>query len=157
MTTAAPPKLRTPARPTRGARRSGYVAAAAINLAILWLLLIAPGWERATFLTEDFARLTGLLTASLLAGVVANVVYLVTDPPWLRRLGDAVTAAFACAVLAGTWVIFPFELTGGWTTWGTTLRAAVGFLAVATAVGVLVNLAALLRLTLASSGAAHRS
>jgi hypothetical protein len=153
MTATTPAKHRAPTRPTRGARRGGYVAAAAINLAILWVLFVAPGWEELNLLTDEFVAITGVLTVSLVAGVVANAVYVVTDPPWVKRIGDAVTAALACAVLVRTWMVFPFELTGGWETWGTTLRAVVGFLAVATAIAVLANVAGLFRSIL---GAAPR-
>jgi hypothetical protein len=153
MTSVAPSKVRAPSRPPRGARRSGYVAAAAINLVLLWLLHVTPGWEQLAFLTDEFVAITGLLTASFVAGVVVNVVYVLADPPWFRRLGEASTAAFACAVLARTWAVFPFELTGWWAGWDTTLRAVVGFLTVATAIAVLANLADLLRQALRSAPA----
>jgi hypothetical protein len=136
---------RAPARTHRGARRTGYVAATAVNLGLLWLLHVAPGWEAVTFLTAGFAGVTGLLTASLVAGVLVNLLYVVTDPPEVKRLGDAVTAAFACAVLARTWALFPFDLAGRWAGWDTALRVVLGFLTVVTAIAVIANLAELLR------------
>jgi hypothetical protein len=152
-TRTRPPTL-TPARPParargqtpRGVRRTGYAIAALVNLALIWLLLVTPGWERLTFLTGAFTEVTGLLTASLVAGVLVNLLYAVTDPPWVKRLGDATTAALACAVLARTWALFPFELAGRWTGWDTALRVALGFVTVATALAVLANLSELLRL-----------
>jgi hypothetical protein len=156
MTATTTRGVRVPARPSRGTRRFGYLAAAAINSTLVWLLLVAPGWERLTFLTGDFASLTGVVTASLVAGVTVNLVYVVADPPWLKRLGDATTAAFACVVLARTWARFPFELTGGWSSWTTTLRFVLLFLAIATAVAVLANLGELLRLVVGAAPAQDR-
>jgi hypothetical protein len=146
MTAATTPEVRTPTRPSRGARRSGYLAAAVINAILVWLLLVAPGWEQLTFLTDDFASLTGIVTASLVAGIIVNLAYVVADPPWVKRLGDATTAAFACVALFRTWAVFPFELTGGWSGWDTTLRFVFGFLAIATAIAVVVNVAGLIAL-----------
>jgi hypothetical protein len=153
---AAPPTLHAPTRPRRGARRVGYVATTAIDLLLLWLLHVAPGWEGLTFLTAEFAGVTGLLTASLVAGAVINLAYLAADPPWLKRLGDAATAALACAVLARVWSVFPFALTGGWVGWESTLRGVLLFLTIATAIAVLANLAELLRLVLGTASTARR-
>jgi hypothetical protein len=148
MVTTATPGTRAPTRPSRGVRRGGYLAAAALNAILIWLLLVAPGWERLTFLTEDFASLTGPVTASLLAGGLVNLVYVLVDPPWVKRLGDATTAAFACVALARTWSVFPFDVADGWVT---VLRPFVGFLTVVTAISVLANLALLLRSTLGAA------
>jgi hypothetical protein len=128
-------------RAPRGARRAGYLFGAAINLALIWLVNVEPGWQWLTFLTDDFARVVGLVTASLLVGAAPDLVYIAYDPAWVKRLGDAITAAFACVILARLWAIFPFDL-GTWSGgWETALRIALGFLAVVTGIAVVANLA----------------
>jgi hypothetical protein len=149
MVATTPPRARPPARPpartSPATRRTGYVLAIIVNLTLVWLLHVTPGWEALTFLTPAFGEVTGLLTASFLAGAVVNLVYVAADPPWVKRLGDAATAALACAVLARTWATFPFDLAGRWVGWDTTLRGVLGFLTIATALAVLANLGELAR------------
>jgi hypothetical protein len=140
MTTATPATQQRRPRPPRSARRFGHVSAAMVNLVLLWLLNVAPGWEWLPFLTADFASLVGLINASLIVGVVIDLAYVIDDPPWAKSLGDAVTAAFACAIFIRTWANFPFDL-GSWSGWEPALRVLIGLLAIATAIGVVASLA----------------
>lgn len=118
----------------------GYLLAAAINVVLLWLLLVEPGWRRLGFLTDDVTAVLGWVTVSLLAGVAVNLALVGYDPPWARRAGDALTAAVAAVALARIWVVFPFDL-GTWSGWETALRVALGLACVGTAIGALANLA----------------
>jgi hypothetical protein len=145
-TAAVVRRPRQPAeRPPRGARRVGYASAAVVNLVLIWLLNVAPGWEWLTILTDEFASLVGLITASLVVGAAIDLAYVVADPPWMKRLGDAITSAFACVILARTWAIFPFDLDDWWSGWENLLRIGIGFLTVVTAIAVVVNLVLLIR------------
>ena len=144
-TTATSPPGRPIRRPRRGARRLGYALSAAINLVLLWLVNISPGWEIVPFLTDDFARVVGYVNASLVVGVVTNLVYVAADPWWARRLGDAITAAFALIVLLQLVAVFPFDLGTGWSGWSTVLRTGLALACVGTAIGVLANLVQFVR------------
>jgi hypothetical protein len=79
---------RTARRPPRSARRVGYVLGLAINLLLLWLVTVDPGWRFVPFLTEDFVAVLGLVIVSLLVGAAINLVYLAADPRWLKHLGE---------------------------------------------------------------------
>ncbi len=142
-TTGMPP-ART-RRPPRGTRRLGYLLSAAVNLVLLWAVNIAPGWGIVPFLTEDFARVVGVVNASLLVGVITNLVFVAADPMWLRRLGDAITAAFALVVLLQLVTVFPFDLGTGWSAGETILRTLLALACLGTAIGVLANLVQFLR------------
>lgn len=142
-TTGIPPTQTR--RPPRGARHLGYVLSAVVNLVLLWVVNIAPGWAIVPFLTEDFARVVGVVNASLLVGVVANLVFVAADPIWVRRLGDAITTAFALVVLLQLVTVFPFDLGAGWSGWEAIVRTVLALACVGTAIGVLANLAQLLR------------
>jgi hypothetical protein len=144
-TTGTSPPVRSARRPPQGARRFGYALSAGINLALLWVVNISPGWGIVPFLTDDFARVVGVVNASLLVGVVSNLVYLAADPVWLRRLGDAITAAFALVVLLQLVTVFPFDLGTVWSGWETVLRTGLALACVGTGIGVIANLAQLLR------------
>ena len=142
---ASPPPLRPPRRPSRSARRAGYLLAMLINLGLLWLVNVAPGWEALPFLTAEFIRVVGFVNLSLLVGAAVNLGYLLADPEWAKRLGDAVTAAIALGVLLQLLTVFPFDLGPDRSGWETILRTVLALACVGTAIGIIASLAQLLR------------
>lgn len=110
---ASPPPVR---RPGVGARRLGYLVAAAVNALLLYLVNARPGWEAVPFLTDDTRLVLGAVDASLLAGLLANLLYVVADPCRLRAGGDAVTTALALYAMVRVWQVFPFDVASGWDT-----------------------------------------
>lgn len=133
-------------RPSPAARRFGYGVGAGINAVLLWLVNVTPGWWWVPFLTEEFGRVAWLITVSLLVGVVVNLGQLAFDPPWVRRLGDTVTAAFGVVIFWRLWSIFPFELGSGWAGWTTPLRIVLLLVMIGTAIGLVASFAQFLRL-----------
>jgi hypothetical protein len=125
-------------------RRVGYVVGAAVNALLVWLVNVEPGWRWLPFLREDFTAVLGWVNVSLAVGVMVNLVYVAADPLWLKRLGDAVTAAFAFMVLLRLTTAFPFDL-GGWAGWETSLRVLLVLGCVGTAIGVVASLAETIR------------
>ncbi|HET6967379.1 MAG TPA: hypothetical protein VFI44_03830, partial [Ornithinibacter sp.] len=109
----SPPRHERP-RPGPGQRRFGYLVAVAVNALMLYLVNRSPGWEAVPFLTEATPEVLGLVNASIVAGIGANVVYLVRDPDWLRALGDVVTTAVGLAALVAIWRVWPLDLASGW-------------------------------------------
>lgn len=120
MTTVEPrgtARRRSPKpRPGPGVRRFGYVVAAAVNAALLYLVNVRPGWDAAPFLTDATTSVLGAVNASIAVGLVANLVYLAADPVRLRALGDAVTTSVGLYAMVRVWQVFPFDVTDGWTT-----------------------------------------
>jgi hypothetical protein len=113
MATTQNPAPHAPAhaKPVVGpiSRRVGYAIAVVINVALLVIVNESPGWEALPFLTDDFALVLGIVNASIVAGVVANSVYVVLDPPWLRALGDIITTGVGLAALVRLWQVFPVD------------------------------------------------
>jgi hypothetical protein len=132
-------------RPTVAARRSGYVAAALVNGLLLYLVNRRPGWEAVPFLTAETEQVLGLVNASIVAGVVANLVYLVADPPRLRSLGDLVTIGIGLAALVRIWQVFPFSFDEGGFPWDTVCRWALAVGIVGSGIGIVVALVTLVR------------
>jgi hypothetical protein len=139
---ARAPRTRTTSRPSPTARRVGYLVAIAVDVVLLVVIHASPGWEAASFLTDDAADVVGLVTFSIAVGVVANLVWLVTDPVWLRALGDAVTAAISVVVSARLLAVFPFTFDDG-SPWPTLIRVALWVGVVGGSVGVVANLVGL--------------
>jgi hypothetical protein len=132
-------QLRTP-RPGPVARRFGYVVAAAVNAALLYLVNARPGWDAVPFLTDDTTLVLAAVNASITAGLVANLLYLVADPRRLRAVGDAVTTAVGLYAMVRLWQVFPFDVTDGWTT---VLRVLLGVGIVGSGVAIVSALARL--------------
>ncbi len=105
---------RTRSRPAPAARRAGYVIAVVVNVVLLWLVDVSPGWQAVPFLTPETEQVIGLVTLSLVVSIVVNLVYLATDPPGLRAAGEVVTALVAVAVAVRVWQVFPFDVSDGW-------------------------------------------
>jgi hypothetical protein len=138
--------LTTPTRrPSAAARRAGLVIAAACNAATLYLVNVWPGWQAASFLTEDTRQVLGLVNLSLAAGLAANLVYLAHDTPWPKLLGDPVTTAIGLAAAARAWQVFPFDFIGWSFDWSSQIRVVLAVAIVGSAIGLLVQFVALLR------------
>jgi len=150
---ASPPPIGPPRRPSRSARRAGYLLSVAINLVLIWLVNVEPGWEALAFLTAEFSRVVGFVNLSLLVGAVVNLGYVLADPQWAKRLGDAVTAAIALGVLLQLLTVFPFDLGADRSGWETALRTVLALACVGTAIGIIASLAQLLRSIIDDPGA----
>ena len=91
---------RNPRRPGTAARRFGYLVAVLVNGGLLYAANVWPGWEAVPFLTSETHQVLGLVNASILVSAAVNLVYLVTNPRWLRALGDVVTTGVGIAAPA---------------------------------------------------------
>jgi hypothetical protein len=132
-------------RPNPAARRAGYVVAAALNGLVLYLVNRRPGWDAVPFLTSETEQVLGLVNASIIAGLVANLVYLLADPPRLRSFGDLVTTAIGLAAMVQIWQVFPFSFDEEGFPWDTVFRWLIGVGIVGSAIGIVVALVTLVR------------
>lgn len=118
MTSASAP-VRHPAsapHPTTnlgpGARRFGYSLAIVLNAVALWVVHQLVGWGWPGFLTGAFSEVLPLLSASLVASIVVNLVFLARDRGRIRALGDLTTSAFGIAVSLQLLRVFPVDFSG---------------------------------------------
>jgi len=107
------PTDRRPAPPARHPRRAGYAVAVAVNLVILYMINVRPGWEAVPFLNADTATLLAVVNLSLVVGVAVNVLYLGYEASWFVALGGLVTTGVGLVVLARIWQVFPFTFRCG--------------------------------------------
>lgn len=128
-------------RPSLAARRFGYLVAVAANVVLLIVIHAGPGWREMPFLTDAAVNVIPLVTLSLVAGIV---VWLLTDPLWLRSLGDMVTAAIAVVVLSRVLALFPFSFDDG-SILRTMFRVVLVVALVGTAIAVVVHFVAMIR------------
>ncbi|NUR98133.1 MAG: hypothetical protein HOV67_23125 [Kribbellaceae bacterium] len=119
----------TSRRPSTAVRRTGYVISTALNAAMLFAVHAWPGWQRVPFLTSETKDVLGWVTATLLAGLGANIVYLRFDPPWLKSLGDLVITGIGFGAIIRVWQVFPFDFGDASFDWALVVRImlAIGF------------------------------
>lgn len=131
-------------RPPRAARRVGYAVGAFVNGVLLWLVNVAPGWQAVPFLTSDFTDVLGLVNASIVAGLLAHVLYLVVDPPWLRSAGDLVVTSVGLVATVAVLRSFPFTFAGQSFDWEPVVRVLLWLGIVGSAIGIVAALVTLL-------------
>lgn len=126
-----------PRRPTVSGGRFGYVIGVLINAALLYAANVWPGWEAVPFLTEATVLVIGLVNASILVNLAANLVYLMTDPPWLKALGTMLTTAVGILAMVRIWQVFPFDFDGASFDWSLVVRILLGLGIVGGAIGII--------------------
>jgi hypothetical protein len=132
-------------RPSATTRRAGYLVAAAVNVAMLYLVNVQPGWEAVPFLTDAVPRVLPLVNASIVAGLVVNLVYLAYDAASVRSLGDLTTGVVGLAALVSVWRTFPFAFSDSSFDWALLVRLVLALAIGGTVLGTVVVLASLAR------------
>lgn len=132
-------------RPTAAARRLGYAIAMVVNVVLLYLVNVSPGWDAVPFLTHDTTQVVGWVNASIGAGIIANALYLAMDPRWFRALGEIVVTAIGLAALVKLWQVFPFAFDDEGTPWHLITRWVLAIAMAGSAIGIITNLVAFLR------------
>ncbi len=126
-------------RPPVGARRTGYIIAGVINALLAFLINAEPGWSALGFLTADTRQAVGLVNLSLVAGIAANVVYLVRDTPRVKALGDLITTGIGLAATVRIWQVFPFDFAGYTWDWARLVRIALVIAVIGAAIGLVIQ------------------
>ena len=136
----------TSTRSTRGmARRIGYLVAALVDVVLLVLITVSPGWQIVPFLTEQAGGVVRVVDIGLVVGIVVNLVCLVVPRRLVVLLGDVVTTAVGLVVLWRMWVVFPFDFADPAVDWATIVRIALPMVGVAVFIALVVQAAALVR------------
>lgn len=130
------------------ARRFGYLVAVAVNVLLLYLINVAPGWQQLTFLTSATVSVLTWVNTSLVAGIVANVAYVLDDAPGIRAFGDLVTTSIALAAVVRVWQVFPFAFDRRGLPWEQVIRVLLVVAGVGSAIAIVVQLVTLVRLML---------
>lgn len=119
----------TQRRPSAATRRTGYVFAVVFNAVALYAIHAWPGWQRVPFVTAETEQVLGWITATLIFGLGANVVYLLADPPWLKSLGDLVVTGVGLVAIVRVWQVYPFDFGDASFDWALVVRIllAIGF------------------------------
>lgn len=132
------PRTRTAQRTAAG---SAGLGSAVVNLVLLYVVNVRPGWEAAPFLTADAADVLPYVNAALWTGVGVGVVLTLLHGAGVRALGDLVTTVVGLAATLRVWDVFPFDLTSGW---HLTVRVLLVIAVVGSMIGIVAALVRLL-------------
>jgi hypothetical protein len=125
--------------------RGGNVGSALVNAAMLWGINIWPGWQVLPFLTSDMTRVLGIINASLTAGIVANLLFVVIRNRGIMALGNLVVLGIGLAAVLRLWEVFPFDFGDSWSGWPVVVRVMLGLGIAGSIIGALVEIVALFR------------
>ncbi|MFB9960290.1 hypothetical protein [Agromyces bracchium] len=148
------PRRREPLSPA--ARRFGFAVAAFVNLLLLYLGNVWPGWQVLPFLTEETVDVLPWINASLATGVVVNLINLVFDRAWLKALGDLATTSVGLVATIQLWAVFPFDFGASTFPWEIAVRTLLILAIVGSAVGIIAAVVAFVRALIRGADAAAR-
>ena len=152
---AAKPPAALARRPRPAGRRAGYLVAVVVNAVLLFVLNGQPGWQAVPFLTSATTQVLGLVNLSLAVGLAINLLYMAYDPPWLKSLGDLLTAAIGLAVAIRLWQVFPFAFHGSWAWCATAVRVLLIVGIAGSGISIVVQAVSLGRLAVRSARRGH--
>ncbi|GGH91350.1 hypothetical protein ACFFGR_18985 [Arthrobacter liuii] len=125
--------------------RSGNVGSVVVNALLLYGINIWPGWQVLPFLTSDMTRVLDLINASLIAGIVVNLVFVVIRARALMALGNLVVLGIGLAALLRLWEVFPFDFGTSWSGWPLVVRVFLALGIVGSIIGAVVEIINLFR------------
>lgn len=125
--------------------RGGTIGSVLVNAVLLWGINIWPGWKAVPFLTADMERVLGMINASLTAGIIANLIFVVIRNRGVMALGNLVVLGIGLAATLRMLEVFPFDFGDSWSGWPVVVRALLVLGIVGSIIGMVVEIVAMFR------------
>lgn len=125
---------------SRSSREVGYLVAVLVNVIILVIVNIRPGWQELSFLTEDFAGILWLINLSMVFSAMVNLVYLWYDPAWFKSVCLVGVSAIGLAASLRTLQVLPFDFSAYSFNWSALTRLVLVLAIFGSAVAIVVEL-----------------
>jgi len=93
----------------KAARRFGYVLSIVINVAMLVIVQNLLEWGWPAFLTAEFAEVVPWISLSLVASIVANIIYQIDDSQIVKSVGQIAVNLISVWVTYTVLRVFPFD------------------------------------------------
>jgi uncharacterized protein (DUF486 family) len=139
---SAPPRARS------SGRSGAYVATIVVDIVLIYVVSNLLEWNWLPFLTSDFSKVVTLIVVSLGVAIFLNVVYLLYHRYWFKALGQTVLGLINIAVTLRLYRVFPFDFSPYPFDWATVLRVLLIMALVGAGIGIVVELARLVRRTI---------
>lgn len=125
--------------------RGGNIGSVLVNAVLLWGINIWPGWKAVPFLTADMERVLGMINASLTAGIIANLIFVVIRNRGVMALGNLAVLGIGLAATLRMLEVFPFDFGDSWSGWPVVVRVLLVLGIVGSIVGMVVEIVAMFR------------
>lgn len=125
--------------------RGGNIGSVLVNAVLLWGINIWPGWKAVPFLTADMERVLGIINASLTAGIIANLIFVVIRNRGVMALGNLVVLGIGLAATLRMLEVFPFDFGDSWSGWPVVVRVLLVLGIVGSIIGMVVEIVAMFR------------
>jgi hypothetical protein len=126
-------------------RNAGYVVSIVVNVILLVLVNSKPGWQSLPWITEAFADVVWLINLSLAASIVANIAYLLYDPPRFRAICQFVIALIGFFAAARLLILFPFDFSAYDAPWALLTRIVLVIAIVGSVIAMIVEVVRFVR------------
>ncbi len=123
----------------KAARRVGYLISIAINVAMLVIVQNLLEWGWLPFLTDEFADVVPWISLSLVASIVANIIYQIDDSLIVKSVGQIADNMISVWATYTVLTIFPFDFSGYAFDWEVVARVALIFAIVGAGIAALVE------------------
>lgn len=124
---------------TRTARRFGYVISIVINVAMLVIVQNLLEWGWLPFLTDEFAEVVPWISFSLIASIVANIIYQLDDSQIVKSMGRIAVNLISVWVTYTVLTVFPFDFSAYQFDWEIVTRVVLILAIVGAGIGTLVE------------------
>ena len=131
--------------PSPARRRFGYAIGALVNVLLLYLVNVWPGWQILPFVTGGMLEVLPWINASLAVGIVVSLIDVIFDRRWLKAIGDLATTSIGLVALVQLWRVFPFDFGGTTFPWEWLARAVLVIGMIGSAIGIVVQVVILVR------------
>jgi hypothetical protein len=132
-------QIEIPPDSKRTARRVGYVIAIVINVAMLVIVQNLLEWGWLPFLTDEFADVVPWISFSLIASIVANIIYQIDDGQTVKSVGQIVVNLISVWVTYTVLIVFPFDFSAYQFDWELVTRVVLILAIVGAGIGALVE------------------
>lgn len=130
-------------------RQTGYAIAILINLGMLFVVRNVLEWDFLPWLTKGFAEVVPWVSFSLLASIVANLIYEINDARVVKSTGQIGVNLISIVVTYQVLKVFPFDFSSYGFDWGIVVRIVLILAMVGAGIGVVTE-----TIALASNGSA---
>ena len=125
--------------------RGGNIGSVLVNAVLLWGINVWPGWKAVPFLTADMERVLGMINASLTAGIIANLIFVVIRNRGVMALGNLAVLGIGLAATLRMLEVFPFDFGDSWSGWPVVVRVLLVLGIVGSIIGMVVEIVAMFR------------
>jgi len=125
--------------------RVGYVIAVVVNAVLLFLINVSPGWQTFSWITDSFTQVLVLLNVSIVANLVANLVYVFYDARRFKAVVQAILLTISLAVTIRILDVFPFDFSAYSFNWAALVRVLLIIGIVGSGIGIISSIAQALR------------